>query len=189
MTAGDQRVYEFGECSLDVRRRELRRRNTPIKLYPKQFDVLLVLVERAGSLVSKDELMRIVWPDTVVEEGNLTAYISQLRKLLGDADHQREHIVTMPGRGYQFVATVREVTPARPAARARRAHHLLTLGLAVVVAVIAIVALLSRDRGVSLPRYEQLTFRRGTIWTSRFAPDGRTVIYAASWDGQRRNCF
>jgi DNA-binding winged helix-turn-helix (wHTH) protein len=189
MTAGDQRVYEFGECSLDVRRRELRRRNTLIKLYPKQFDVLLVLVERAGSLVSKDELMRIVWPDTVVEEGNLTAYISQLRKLLGDADHQREHIVTVPGRGYQFVATVREVTPARPAAGARRAHYLLTLGLALVVAVIAVIVRLSRDRGVSPPRYEQLTFRRGTIWTSRFAPDGRTVIYAASWDGHAPELF
>jgi DNA-binding winged helix-turn-helix (wHTH) protein len=189
MTAGDQRVYEFGECSLDPRKRELRRRNTLVKLYPKQFDILLVLVERAGSLVSKDELMRIVWPVTVVEEGNPTAYISQLRKLLGDAGHQREHIVTVPGRGYRFVAAVREATPAGPPAGPRRAHYLLTLGLALVVAVIAVVVLLNREPNDAPPRYEPLTFRRGTIWTSRFAPDGRTVIYAASWDGHAPELF
>ena len=178
MTAEHHRVYEFGECTLDARKRELRRGNTPVKLYPKQFDVLLVLVERAGSLVSKDELMRIVWPDAVVEEGNLTVYISHLRKLLGDTDRQRGHIVTVPGRGYQFVAAVREPTPPAQPAGAWGVRWSLTFALALLVAITAVVVLLSPTRNISPPRYEQVTFRRGTIWSSRFAPDGRTVIYA-----------
>src|SRR5829696_5125395 len=118
MTESRGRVYEFGAFRLDALKRDLLRGNVPVKLYPKQFDILVALVERAGSLVTKDELMRIVWPDSVVEESNLTANISHLRRLLGDAAGHRGYIVTVPGRGYQFVAGVREVlAPPRTNAR------------------------------------------------------------------------
>src|SRR4029450_10515784 len=68
---------------------------------------LLALVERGGHAVEKDELMRRVWPNAIVEEGNLTFNISSLRKALGDDPRLHEYIVTVPGEGYQFVAGVR----------------------------------------------------------------------------------
>src|SRR5262249_54103401 len=77
-----------------------------VPLKPKAFDTLLALVEHCGHVVEKDELMRRVWPDTVVEEGNLTFNVSSLRKALGDDPRRHQYIVTIPGEGYQFVAGV-----------------------------------------------------------------------------------
>lgn len=78
-----------------------------VPLKPKAFDTLLALVRANGEVVEKDELMKSVWPDTAVEEGNLTFNISTLRKALGDDPRRHEYIVTIPGQGYQFVAGVR----------------------------------------------------------------------------------
>ena len=100
-------IYEFGPFHLDPQRRVLLREGEPVKLYPKEFDTLLALVERNGEGVDKDELMRRVWGDTVVEEGNLAKNISSLRKILGEKPDQHQYIVTVPGHGYLFVASVR----------------------------------------------------------------------------------
>jgi Tol biopolymer transport system component/DNA-binding winged helix-turn-helix (wHTH) protein len=101
-------VYEFGPFHLDATRRVLLKEGEPVKLFPKEFDTLLALVERSGELLEKDDLMRHVWQDQIVEESNLTTNISHLRKLLGESRNRHDYIVTIPGRGYRFVAGVRQ---------------------------------------------------------------------------------
>jgi DNA-binding winged helix-turn-helix (wHTH) protein/TolB-like protein/lipoprotein NlpI len=83
--------------------------NRVLPLTPRLFETLLVLVENSGRLVEKDELMTKLWPDTVVEEANLTVNVSVLRKALGESTKEHRYIVTVPGRGYRFVADVTEV--------------------------------------------------------------------------------
>lgn len=99
-------VVAFGPFVLDRDRRILARDGVAVGITPKAFDLLVVLVERGGAAVSKDELMAALWPDTAVEESNLTFQISTLRKALGDG---AKFIATLPGRGYQFVAPVQQV--------------------------------------------------------------------------------
>jgi DNA-binding winged helix-turn-helix (wHTH) protein len=100
--------YEFGRFRLDATERVLRRDQDLVPLTPKVFDILLVLVERGGHVVEKDDLMKRVWPDTFVEEGNLTQSVSLLRKALGEAPGGPQFIETISRRGYRFVAEVRE---------------------------------------------------------------------------------
>jgi DNA-binding winged helix-turn-helix (wHTH) protein/TolB-like protein/Flp pilus assembly protein TadD len=95
-------VYEFGPYVLDRPRRLLLRDSAAVALTPKAFDLLSLLVEHGGRVVSKETLMSALWPDTVVEESNLTFQISTLRKALGDG----RYVVTIPGRGYQFAGAV-----------------------------------------------------------------------------------
>ena len=105
-------AYEFGAFRLDRGRRLLLRQDgTPVPLLPKAFDALTYLVEREGLVLDKDELMRAVWPDTFVEENNLTQIISTVRRALGEARGEHRYIATVPGRGYQFVADVRPAGP------------------------------------------------------------------------------
>ena len=104
MTEQNTHFYEFGPFRLEPHKRLLFRGQEVIKLAPKSFDTLLALVERHGQVLEKDELMKRLWPDSYVEEGNLTLNISTLRKALGENPQQHEYIVTVPGRGYQFVA-------------------------------------------------------------------------------------
>lgn len=108
-------VFAFGPFLLDRDRRLLARDGAAVAITPKAFDLLVVLVERGGAAVSKDELMARLWPDTAVEESNLTFQISTLRKTLG-ADGGR-FIATLPGRGYQFVAPLQRVGSAVAAER------------------------------------------------------------------------
>ena len=100
--------YEFGPFSVDAGRRLLLRNGEPVPLAPKVFETLLVLLENRDRVLSKDELLRQVWGDTIVEEGGLTRNISVLRKSLGEKPEDHHYIVTVPARGYRFVAAVRE---------------------------------------------------------------------------------
>src|SRR5262247_15268 len=102
-------LYEFGPFRLDVDERLLMRDGRITPLPPKVFDTLLVLVENSGRVVSKDELMHSLWPDTFVEESNLTQNISQLRRALGDGAADAQYIETIPKRGYLFVAGVQSL--------------------------------------------------------------------------------
>jgi DNA-binding winged helix-turn-helix (wHTH) protein/tetratricopeptide (TPR) repeat protein len=102
--------YEFDSFYLDPGERLLLRDGQPIPLTPKVLDTLVVLVENAGHLVLKDELMNAVWPDSFVEEINLSRNISELRKALGETVHEQRYVVTVPGSGYRFAAQVREIT-------------------------------------------------------------------------------
>ena len=102
----DGYLYRFGQFALDSRKRTLSRAGSPVSLTAKAFDVLLFLTQNPNRLVTKEELLKAVWSDTVVEEGNLTQYISHLRKALGDASVDGRLIVTIARKGYQFTADV-----------------------------------------------------------------------------------
>ena len=94
--------YRFGEFTVDADQKVLLRNGTPLPLAPKIFDTLLILVENAGRIVEKDALMNRLWPDTFVEEANLTFNIQQLRKTLGDNAPKPVFIETVARRGYRF---------------------------------------------------------------------------------------
>src|SRR5262245_13699484 len=104
--------YEFGPFRLDLAERLLLRDGEIVPLTPKAFELLLELVEHHGRLLGKDEIIKAIWSDTFVEEGNLSWYVSQLRKALGDGENGLHYIETMPKRGYRFVAEVRHIKSA-----------------------------------------------------------------------------
>jgi DNA-binding winged helix-turn-helix (wHTH) protein len=89
-------LYEFGPFRLDVRERLLLRDGESVPLTPKAFDLLLALLEHHGHLLEKDELLKLVWPDTFVEEANLSSNISLIRKALGDGENGQKFIETVP---------------------------------------------------------------------------------------------
>lgn len=109
MSQGPEQIYQFGAFRLDAEKRVLHKEGNPLALTPKVLETLLVLVERHGRVVEKEELMQRLWPDSFVEEANLTQNISVLRKVLGESPNQHRYIVTVPGRGYRFVAEVTEL--------------------------------------------------------------------------------
>src|SRR5208283_2374966 len=104
-----QHLYGFGPFRLDPKECLLILDGRPVPLPPKAFEALLFLVENAGHLVDKDELMRRLWPDTFVEDGNVAKHVSLLRKILSEATNGREYIETIPKRGYRFVAEVSDL--------------------------------------------------------------------------------
>lgn len=106
MEATGPTSYRFGSFRLDPQERLLHRDGEPVALTPKAFDTLVVLVERHGRLITKDDLLREVWPDVVVEENNLAQHISMLRRALGQSEGSAPFIETVPKRGYRFVAPV-----------------------------------------------------------------------------------
>ena len=128
MSRPANRIYEFGPFRLDSLKRLLLREGELVPITPKAFDVLLALVQSNGQVLEKDDLMSRLWPDTVVEEHNLTVNISALRKILGESPNKHEYIVTIPGRGYRFVANARETWDADlgSAAKERAESQLMT---------------------------------------------------------------
>ncbi|MBV9155863.1 MAG: winged helix-turn-helix domain-containing protein [Acidobacteriaceae bacterium] len=107
MPSLNNNLYEFGDFSLDAQSRALRRGEATVPLTPKAFDVLLILVQNAGKIVSKDELMKAVWPDSFVEESNLTQTVFMVRKSL-DETADRRYVQTVQGRGYRLLVPVVE---------------------------------------------------------------------------------
>jgi serine/threonine protein kinase len=108
-------MYEFGEFRMDVQNRILRRGQNLVPLTPKAFEVLQVLVQKNGEVIAKDELMNAAWPDSFVEESNLTQTVFMLRKALGETRDQ-PYILTVPGRGYRFIAPVIKPASGKEAA-------------------------------------------------------------------------
>lgn len=142
----EHRVYEFEDFRLDADHLLLYRNGEQLALTPKVVETLLVLVESHGEVLSKDELMEIVWPKTTVEEGNLSQNLYLLRKVLGHADDGKPFIETLRGRGYRFNCDVRtskrneairenatsnDLSPAMPA---RRSHEVIRHGNVVALA-------------------------------------------------------
>ncbi len=103
---------EFGPFHLDPVRCRLLKHGVPVPLRPKAFQLLLALAQRCGEDVEKDELINLVWPDAIVEENNLPHTISKLRKALDERLDEHRYIVTVPGRGYRFVAPIRVISGA-----------------------------------------------------------------------------
>src|SRR5690242_16018649 len=108
-------LYKFGLWCLDSEERVLRRGDVPVALPPKDLETLLVLVERAGHIVDKEELLEKVWPGVFIEEGNLSRRIFNLRQVLGDGTDGQRYIETIPRRGYRFVASLQEDQGLAPA--------------------------------------------------------------------------
>jgi TolB-like protein/DNA-binding winged helix-turn-helix (wHTH) protein len=134
-------VYRFRTFTLDPARRAVMRDGLPITVTPKAFDILLYLVEHPNRVVSKQDIMKAVWPDTIVEEANLAVNLSLLRKALGDRDDDRL-IVTVARQGYQFAANVTAepfptASPATGAVAPRRARWALGAGLLLVTVTLA----------------------------------------------------
>src|SRR5689334_3422017 len=101
--------YRIAEFVVDVDQKVLLCNGKPVSVAPKVLDTLLILVERAGRIVEKEELMSLLWPDTFVEESNLTYNIQQLRRSLGDNARIPRYIETVPRRGYRLIAEVEEL--------------------------------------------------------------------------------
>src|SRR6516225_8551826 len=109
---GSLEVYEFRGFTLEIGERRLSRNGEAVRVPPKAFDLLALLVRQPGRLLTKDELLARVWPDAFVEEGILTVHVSTLRKALGDDTRPPTCIETVPGSGYRFIAPVFAVQPA-----------------------------------------------------------------------------
>jgi DNA-binding winged helix-turn-helix (wHTH) protein len=114
-------IYEFGDFRFHAAQRQLTARGDgrPIELTPKALDTLHFLLQHPGELLDKSTLIAAVWPSVVVKENSLNQVVSALRRALGDGSGGRRFIVTVPGRGYQFVAPVRRVSDAPPSAPER----------------------------------------------------------------------
>lgn len=101
--------YAFGPFRVLPTERLLFQDGQPVSIMPKVFDTLLVLVRHSGQLLSKDELLRLIWRGCAIEMGNLTQNIFMLRKILGEAPHEHRYLVTIPTMGYRFVAEVTKI--------------------------------------------------------------------------------
>jgi len=203
MPSSSNDLYEFGPCRLDAGQRRLTREHRPVPLPPKTFDLLLMLVRSPGRVFTKPELMTALWPDTFVEEANLSFQVSTLRKALGEKG--AEWIETVPKHGYRFAADVvatrpavalrmpagpAEVPPAvHPAARNRK-----TWGLATGFAVFLILAagcLIYVSRQPTPPPDQfsaiatPLTAYPGSETGPSLSPDGSQVAF--SWNGPRQD--
>src|SRR5262244_1276600 len=115
MSLSSGHLYEFEPFVLDSRSRILLKGGATVRLTPRAFDTLLVLVQNASQVVDKEQLMKEVWPDIFVEEGSLSRNIYEVRKALGDDPAEPRYIETIPKRGYRFVAQVKvSLVEARP---------------------------------------------------------------------------
>ena len=204
MSQQTNEIYEFDQFQLDPQERLLVRDGTALSLTPKAFDLLLALVERHGRLVGKEELFEIVWPDTIVEESNLTYNMAVIRKTLGDDAAAPRLVETVPKRGYRFIAPVSrvpraqdELTAAIPpvpetrvevARKNRRLHPLLLiLPVAALVAVGSFATVrwfASRASGVAPPiTTTPLTTLTGRESEPTFSPDGNQIAFV--WNGEQ----
>jgi DNA-binding winged helix-turn-helix (wHTH) protein/Tol biopolymer transport system component len=204
-TSNSIRFYEFDRFRIDAKRRLLMRDGEPIPIKAKALDTLVLFVQHAGRLLEKEELMDRLWPDTAVEEANLTQNVFEVRKALGEVPGEQRFIATAPRRGYRFVADVRRIPddapvpgastagdqPAPPPEVARepaRPGWLLyaaaTLASAVLVASLY-VALRRTASATDMPtpagrNLTRLTYGPGLQTDVSWSPDGRRVAYA--WD-------
>jgi len=115
MSKVNKHFYEFGPFRIDPEERQLLRGQDPVPLTPKAFETLLILIRSSEHVVLKDELMKALWPDSFVEDANLSQNIFILRKALGDSAQDARYIATVPGRGYRFAQKVKQVGPEEDA--------------------------------------------------------------------------
>jgi Tol biopolymer transport system component/DNA-binding winged helix-turn-helix (wHTH) protein len=193
------RCYSFGPFRLDLTRGILLCRGARVFVTPRTFDLLVTLVEHGGEVLDKDDLIRLVWHGTIVEENNLARQISSLRKVLGETPGQREYIATVPGVGYQFVAAVAPCDEAVESdhLQIEAPAHPKTWGAKAVVAIsgaVVIVAILStlvvaRRRPVppDSPGVQrsmrQFTFSGGVQQDPAWSPDGRQIAFTSDRSG------
>lgn len=125
METSTERHFRFADFELDETRRLLLKEGRVVALNPKTFDVLLALVERRGQVVSRDELLDKVWSGQFVEEENLTVQVSTLRKLFGERAGDHRFVVTVPGKGYSFVAELNDGANAEIVVESHSSSHII----------------------------------------------------------------
>jgi DNA-binding winged helix-turn-helix (wHTH) protein/tetratricopeptide (TPR) repeat protein len=168
---GESFYYEFGDFQLAPGERQLARGDRAIALTPKAFDTLLALVERENQLVTKDDLMQIVWGDTIVEEIGLTRNISVLRKVLDDNDRRRPKFIETVSRfGYRFVAEVRKVFPPSVDARPR--------AVSLAILPFQTIGLAAEDQYLGIGFADSLITRLSSIRRIVVRPTGSILQYA-----------
>src|SRR5882672_10693931 len=153
----DGHPISFGPYRLLAAQRLLLEGDRPVRLGSRAFDILIALVERAGEVVGKEQLIARAWPQTFVEEANLKIQVSALRRALGDGQGGNRYVITVPGRGYNFVAPVRREeaslaapTPPVPSTTPNNLPVAVTRMLGRNDAVAALVTRLSRERLVTI---------------------------------------
>jgi DNA-binding winged helix-turn-helix (wHTH) protein/Tol biopolymer transport system component len=212
------RLVRFGVFELDVYTRELRKAGVRVNVQDQPLQLLRLLLERPGELVTREELRQQLWPsDTFVGfEQGLNAAVRRLRETLGDSADAPRFIETLPRRGYRFIGTVAgdgapapaagkargglpvgvsaEPSPGERSTRHRRSQRSLVRWTLINLATVPLLcwgafSLGKRAGEQPQPTFHQLTFRRGSPVSARFAPDGRTVVYGAAWDGEPFRTF
>ena len=181
-TAGRSvQVFEFERFRADLRARSLVCDGQSVPITSKVFDTLAILLQKHGRVVDRDELLKSIWPDTVVEESNLHHYVSTLRKLLGEKSGENRFIATVPGRGYSFVGPVRvegEESPGIPISTALPSSP--GAALSAVLALLGVVSRSVAHRTMpDKPLIRHLTASLGVADTASFSPDGKEVVF--SW--------
>ena len=200
----ETKSFEFGEFRLDSREKVLLRDGEPVAITPKAFLLLHTLVKNHGHIVEKEQLMKVVWADSFVEDGNLTFTINLLRKVLGDQKRQSVYIETVSRRGYRFIAPVKEhtngnghhygapqsqsvepaVTLDRTAPRSKFGQILIPFALISIV-LIGYAAIRSRSAsGIELsapillaPLKTERLSTDGTVHHAVISSDGKNVVY------------
>ncbi len=205
---GHHRV-RFGEFEVDLRIGEVRKAGSRVKLQDQPFKVLQILLENPGNIVSREELQSRIWPEDSYGDFDhaVNVAIGKLRTALGDSAENPSFIETVPRRGYRFVAAVQGPPALPPTARPSlpastngegkppsrsRASHLLWICLTVIASAVLLGAgmWLGRRSVRSQPaEIQRLTINHGTVYSARFAPDGRNVYYAAAWEGSPIEIF
>lgn len=198
------RLARFGAFELDRHTGELRKHGIRIRLQTKPFQILLALLETPGEFVTREDLQRRLWPsDTFVDfESGLNTAANRLRLSLGDSADSPRYIETLPRSGYRFIAPVEEIEPntapetppgpeqaAPPTPTRDLKPWLVGLAAACAVLLIALGVEFGRNRSTPEPVLKQITFRRGTVFSARFAPDGESVIYSAKWSTGTRQIY
>jgi DNA-binding winged helix-turn-helix (wHTH) protein len=176
----------FGPFRFEPAEHRLLRDGQPVALPPKAFELLATLVARAGHLVTKEDLLKDLWPDTFVEEANLSYTISLLRKALADDETPYRYIQTVPRRGYRFIGHITDGALETHTSAAFR-RRVGAVAIAAVVLVISAATWLAngfRRQGLS-PRIVPLTTLAGYERSPTLSPDSEQVAFA--WDGDKQD--
>lgn len=187
-------LYEFGEFVLDTSRHLLLRQGTAIAITPKTYDLLLHMVQHPGRLLKKDELIASLWPDSRVDESNLTQQISTARKALGGSAGQDRFIVTVPGKGYRFDTQVKVVLFEAPSsAQSSRPDQTITRLETKAIAsprrVTKLVAVLAGVAIVAVMLWSYYSNRARVNPTSAIAPRSLAILPFESLKNDQESTF
>lgn len=197
--------FQFGDFLLDAEERTLLHKHKPVAITPKTFLLLQTLVENHGRIVEKDQLMRAVWADSFVEDGNLTFTINLLRKALSDDTRNPRFIETIPRRGYRFVSDVKEIrrdellkngsanpVSVKPAASLPVGRLMLPALAVILVGAVAGGFWYSRDKSdepeaavLSAPFTVEKLSTNGSVFHAAISPDGKNVVYTSGLKGKQ----
>jgi DNA-binding winged helix-turn-helix (wHTH) protein/Tol biopolymer transport system component len=178
-------TVRFGPFEADLHAGEVRRSGSRIKLQDQPFKVLQILLERPGALVTREELQSRIWPQESFGDFDhaVNVAVGKLRTALGDSADNPSFIETIPRRGYRFVAKLEAAPPPEPPSPRRSVGAPLGIAFAAAALVILGVVIGRRTTDRASPTFRRLTVERGTVYSARFAPDGRGVLYSAAWNG------